>query len=170
MNPNFLIFFSASSDGFESEESYLIPEENYKKILDEVVSFDNKTIRGVMTYTNKLNSKNTFQAGGIFSHQKFNFKAQEYDATPAAWEVYLNNSGKSQLIQTYAHWKHRFDEKWTLNSGFHYTYFALNGSQSLEPRLALKWKRNPKQAWSAAIGLHSKPEHIAFYFAEIQRK
>ncbi|HFB99200.1 MAG TPA: TonB-dependent receptor, partial [Phaeodactylibacter sp.] len=157
---------AASSDGFEAEHSYLIPRENYKEVLDEVTSFDNKTIRGVMTYTNKLNSKNTFQTGGIFSHQKFSFKAQEYDSDASAWEVFLNNSGKSQLIQAYAHWKHRFDEKWTLNSGFHYTYFALNGSQSLEPRLALKWKRNAKQVWSAAIGWHSKPEHIAFYFVE----
>lgn len=158
---------AASSDSYEAEESYFDVDKNYEEILDEVAIFDNKILRATTTYTNKINSKNTFQVGGIFTNQKFSFKSEEYIDAEDVWESYLNNEGQTQLYQAYAHWKHRFDEKWTLNSGVHYTYFGLNGSQSLEPRAGIKFQASPKQSWSAAVGLHSKPEHVAFYFAEV---
>jgi len=107
---------AASSDNYEAEESYLDAENDYKEVLDEIAIFDNKILRATTTYTNKLNSKNTFQMGGIFTNQKFNFKSEENQGDDV-WESYLNNQGQTQLYQTYAHWKHRFDEKWTLNSG-----------------------------------------------------
>jgi len=157
---------AASSDAFKSQESYFVAEDNYRSVLDEDVLFDNKTIRATTTYTNKLDAKNTVQLGGIVANQKFRFEAKEFFDDTQTWETYLNSKGQTQLYQAFAHWKHRFNEKWTLNSGFHYTHFALNGSQSLEPRLAVKWQRSPKQAWSAAVGIHSKPEHISFYFVE----
>lgn len=157
---------AASSDVFESKDSYLIPSEDYREVQDEDVLFRNNTIRATTTYTNKLNSKNTFQLGGIVTHSNFNFQAKEFMDSQNAWETYLSNSGTTQLFQAYAHWKYRLDEKLTFNSGVHYTHFALNNTWSLEPRLAMKYQVNPKQSWSAAIGLHSKPEHISFYFIE----
>ena len=70
------------------------------------------------------------------------------------------------MYQTFAQWKYRFNENWTVNGGFHYTYFTLDGQNSLEPRLSLQWKVNAKNTLSFATGLHSKPEHISFYFIE----
>ena len=155
---------AASNDQLTSEEFYLDAENDYAKVLDESVKFEHKTLRATTTYTNKLNSKNTIQLGGIVTHHDFDFRAEEqFDGV---FDVFLNNKGQTQLFQAYGHWKHRLNEAWTFNSGVHYTYFALNGSQSLEPRAAIKWQANPKQSWSAAVGLHSKPEHITYYFAE----
>ena len=157
---------AASYDGYEGEELYLDAANDYQEVLDELAIFENKSLRATTTYTNKINRKNTFQLGGIFTHQNFNFKSQEYFESIGGWETFLDNEGSSDLYQAYAHWKYRLDEKWTLNSGLHYTYFGLNGSQSLEPRAAIKFQETPKRSWSAAIGLHSKPEHVAFYYAE----
>ncbi len=56
---------AASSDAYESEESYFDVENDYNEVLDEVSIFDNKILRATTTYTNKINSKNTFQMGGI---------------------------------------------------------------------------------------------------------
>ncbi|MEL6925877.1 MAG: TonB-dependent receptor, partial [Bacteroidota bacterium] len=63
-------------------------------------------------------------------------------------------------------WKHRLTQNWTVNAGLHVTHFALSGDNAIEPRLATSVKLNNRQTLSAAIGLHSRPEPIAFYFLE----
>jgi len=145
---------AASNENYEYEDFYLDQRNNYAKVIDEISLFDHQTIRATTKYTNKLNAKNTVQLGAVATHHDFNFKVQFLDEEIP--ETFLDNSGQTQLYQ----------DDWTLNSGVHFTHFALNGSTSIEPRAAIKWQANPRQSWSAAIGLHSRPEHVSYYFVE----
>ena len=155
---------AASTEKYIYDDYYLDAANNYAKVFDEISLFDHQTIRATTKYTNKLNAKNTVQLGGVVTHHDFNFEIQLLDnETPS---TYLDNKGKTQLYQAFGHWKHRFNDDWTLNSGIHFTHFALNGSTSIEPRAAIKWQANPRQSWSAAVGLHSRPEHVSYYFIE----
>jgi carboxypeptidase-like protein len=154
----------ASHEGYVSNEYWFDESRQYIKVLDEENTFNNNTFRITSSYTNKINAKNTLKTGFILSHMNFSFDAKYND--DSVLKTYLENEGNTQLLQTYVHWKYRFNQKLTLNSGLHYTYFFLNGNQSIEPRAALKYQYNPKESISAAIGIHSKPEHIAFYLVE----
>ncbi len=154
----------ASHEGYVDNEYWFDKNQNYQKILDEENTFKNNTYRITSSYTNKVNSRNTIKTGFILSHMDFSFDAKYNDDN--VLKTYLENKGNTQLIQVYAHWKYRFNEKLTMNSGLHYTRFLLNNNQSIEPRTALKWQYNPKESISAAVGIHSKPEHIAFYLVE----
>ena len=158
---------AASYDGYEDDEYLYEAENNYKKNIYLLSKFDYKILRATSTYTNKLDARNTIRFGGIVTHHDFDFNIRAKDDEADDFlNTYLNNQGQTQLFQAYGHWKHRFNEDWTLNSGMHYTHFALNNSFSIEPRAAIKWQATPKSSLSAAVGLHSKPEHVTFYFVE----
>ncbi len=155
---------AASHEAYVDDYYYYDEKDNYNRVVDEENRFDNNTFRITSTYTNKLNSKNTIRAGFILSHMSYDFNSliNEDDVLT----TYLKNKGDTQMFQSFVHWKHRFDDKLTMNAGAHYTRYFLNGNQSIEPRLALKYQYNPRESISAAVGIHSKPEHVAFYLVE----
>lgn len=156
--------FATSYEGYKTDEYYLDLENNYQEIFEGKASFNNVNYRLTSSYTNKLNARNTVRTGFILSHMDFDFVAQFLDDDTL--RTYIDKAGNSQLAQAYAHWKHRFNDQLTLNSGFHYTHFLLNDAFSIEPRFSLEWKMAPGRSISAAAGIHSRPEHIAFYFVE----
>ncbi len=155
---------SGSYNQYEEEDYWLDRENNYKKMVDLTSTFDDKVLRLSSTYTNKINAKNTVRAGVIISQMDFDFKFKETDEDTL--RIYLDNRGAAQMIQAFGHWKYRISEDWTLNTGLHYTLFTLNNNYSIEPRAGIQWQFSPKQTLSAALGLHSKPEHVSFYFIE----
>lgn len=154
----------ASHESYVDNEYWFDKNQDYRKIIDEENEFTNNTYRLSTTYTNKLSVRHTLKTGLILSYLGFAFDAKYND--DSVLKTYLENEGNTQMLQAYLHWKYRIGEKVTLNSGIHYTQFFLNQNQSIEPRLALKWQYSPKAALSAAVGIHSKPEHVAFYLVE----
>jgi hypothetical protein len=129
--------------------------------LEDESNLRNTSLRVSTLFNRKLNAKNTIRAGLIFSQLNFNllYKGQDDDVV----KTYIDNSGGSQLYQAYAQWKNRLTEKLTLNTGLHYTLFALNGSQAIEPRLGLKWQFKPRQSFSAGFGMHSRTYNMEIY-------
>ena len=157
---------SASHELFQSDEYELLSNEDYRRKVENESTFKSTTFRVSTTYTNKLNAKNTIRLGAIASNTDFNYELKEFIDRDNAFRVYLDNDGTTQLYQAFAQWKHRVTKDWTFNAGMHLTRFALSGENVIEPRLSTSYKLNSKQSISAAIGLHSKPEPIAFYFLE----
>ncbi|MCB0644570.1 MAG: TonB-dependent receptor, partial [Phaeodactylibacter sp.] len=158
---------AASNNRYDAEYYYLEPENNYAKVLDEFSTFKTQTYRLSSTYNHKFNARHTLRAGVIVSRYDFNYDLQIWDEELEAFETFFENKGQTELYQAFAQWKYRFNDDWTLNSGLHYTLFGLNNNYSIEPRMALSWQMTSKQSLSASVGLHSKPEQIAFYFAEV---
>ena len=150
-----------SIDEYEEDEYWLDKNNDYERKVDEILTARNTSLRASTSYTHKFNARNTLRAGVVFSHLTFDFN---YDEDEGEGLIrYFDNSGETDFLQSYAQWKYRIDNRWTLNTGLHYSHFFLNGNYAVEPRVALSWDWTPRQKLGLAVGLHSKLEHLAVY-------
>jgi hypothetical protein len=151
----------ASSNRYSENDYWLNDQLNYEPHVDEETRATNGAFRLSTMYNLKLNAKNTLRAGLIGSHLSFDFT---FDSDNGEYlQRYFDNSGSTQYLQAYAQWKHRFDDRLSMNAGLHYSHLMLSHQQAVEPRFALEWQLSSKQKLSAAMGLHSKMEHLALY-------
>ena len=123
------------------------------------------TFIGKIVYNRKLNVKNTFQLGGTISQLNYKLYSENYEREQDQLAPMVDQSGGTQLFQSYINWKYRLSNSLTVLTGVHYTYFFLNADQSVEPRLGVKWQFNPSQSISAGFGVHSKVESLSNYLA-----
>lgn len=118
----------------------------------------------ISTYLNKKwDARNTFRGGVIGSKKFFDLYARGRDSEDQIYKTYLENDGDATIWQAYGQWKHKFNEKWILNTGLHGMYFMLNNNYSVEPRLGLQWNFKEGQSLSAGVGLHSRLEDMSVY-------
>jgi len=68
------------------------------------------------------------------------------------------------LYQPYIQATYHLNDKFSLIPGIHFTYFDLNKSASVEPRLGANWQLNEKQKLSFGYGLHSRTQTLSTYF------
>lgn len=155
-----VISFSASRSSYVEDQfdDPSLPELVYQ---DNLV---NRSFRVSTLFNRKFNAKNTLRTGVIFSQLGFNLFSEGEDGGEI--KRYIDNQGSSQLYQSYAQWKHRFNEKLTLNTGLHYTFLGISQQQSLEPRLGLRWQFTPKQSLNIGYGVHSRIHDMTIYFAQ----
>ncbi|MEO1259717.1 MAG: TonB-dependent receptor [Bacteroidota bacterium] len=160
----------ASHEHLIEEDYWIDPERNFSKHYDVKNEVASNAIRFSSMYNHKFNARNTFRTGLIYSYMTFDFKYYDddnYDEEKGDGQILLfNNDGATATLQGYAQWKHRFNAQWTLNAGLHYSQMLLNNKFSIEPRAALSWKIDKNQSLTAAVGLHSKMEHLAAYLFE----
>lgn len=156
---------SAAYNSTNDSEFWLDQTNNYQQRIDEVTKAAETAFRLSSTYNHKFNARNSLRTGFILSQLHFNFTEEE-DYNGEGLRRSFDNDGSTQLVQAFAQWKYRLNENWTLNTGLHYTQLLLNHNNALEPRAALQWQASPRQLFSASIGLHSKPEHLAVYLFE----
>ena len=156
----------ASYEEVVEDAYFLDADNNYDQKLYYQDDISTASFRFSSTYNHKINVQNTFRTGIIWSYFDFAFRASERNDELDQLRQNFDNGGTSGLIQAFAHWKHRFNNKLTLNSGLHFTQMTLNQKSALEPRVALQWRLNEKQSISLAAGLHSKMEHLGIYLFE----
>ena len=113
----------------------------------------------------KLNAKNTTTFGVIGDVYGMDLRDSSRVGDTEEFGKDFDLNENTSLVQAYTNWQHRFNEKLTLNTGLHYQYFMFNGSQSLEPRMGLKYKAG-QNIFSAGTGLHSQLQPIMVYFLE----
>ena len=149
-----------------NEFDFFFNEENNNEKttrFDEVIQ--SHSIRLSSFYNKKLNARNTFRTGFVFNHLIFDYQSKRLNTSTFDLETNFNNSGQSQLIQFFGHWKHRAN-RLTINSGLHYSHLVFNNAFSVEPRIAAEWKLSDKSNISAAVGLHSKIDNLGLYVVE----
>ena len=119
------------------------------------------------TYTKKINARSTIRFGMTYNHRFFGYQYLESpDRTQGPSRGKLEARGYMDIIQTHAQWKHRWKNNFTLNVGIHGVYFGINQSNSIEPRLSLRWEPHPRHSFTASASRHSKLLHEAYYFVE----
>lgn len=111
----------------------------------------------------KFNSRNTFRTGIILSHLNYNFISKFYEYEDNSTFIAFDDKNSTTQYQAYMHWKYRFTSDLTFNLGSHFTRLEATKSNSLEPRASLTYVRSKKLSFSASVGKHSRPEHIALY-------
>lgn len=130
-------------------------------------NFVNRAFRASVLFNRKFSARHTLRTGVIFSQLNFDLFSEGRDKDYNNEMVrYVENSGGSQVIQSYAQWKYRIGQNLTLNTGLHYLYMALNGKNSIEPRAGLKWDFTPTQSLGIGLGVHSRHEAMSSYFAQ----
>lgn len=138
--------------------------------VDKMVRYGQKSSEQKYTFSyninSKINSKSTFNAGGIFDIYDFNYSDSIWHNNE--YMKLLSFKGKASLVQPYIKWQHKFTEKLILNTGVHYQHFFLNNSLSVEPRLGLKWKLKENQSLSFGAGIHSQLQPMSIYFYNTQ--
>jgi hypothetical protein len=125
-------------------------------------SFTNTGLRISVLYNNKLSNRNTIRTGIIAQQLGYKLEDNYYDFGQKKWVEILNTDGSTQFYQAYLQWKSRLSNRFSLVTGVHGSYYALNGKSSIEPRGSLSYSFGINKLTLAA-GLHSKPDHISTY-------
>ncbi|MBK7130650.1 MAG: TonB-dependent receptor [Crocinitomicaceae bacterium] len=161
-------FISASTSSSTGRGEWLNADSSALFLAERELFQDNR-YKISSTIHHKMNAKNLFQLGAIFTVLDYNLYLEEdYDNTGIFTRL-VNGEGNSYMAQAYASWKHRFGNNLTMISGLHYLHFFLNNQSSLEPRLGIKYQINPRNYISAGAGLHGKIESLSTYlFSEKQ--
>lgn len=151
---------------------------NYAKSVfdqDTIKSADNSAVRilyvnnAQVNYTlntaisTKINSRFSTKVGVIAELMSLNLFSETREFTPN-WKPTLDFKGSAILSQEYIQGKYAFNEKFSITGGVHSQQFSLNGSTSLEPRLAFKYKLTSKNSFTLGYGLHSQTQPLSVYF------
>jgi len=116
------------------------------------------------TVKSKLNAKNKVKAGFIFDAYDINLKDSVL-ADDDVWYPQLNFDGRAQLYRAFASWQHRFNDKFRVNTGVHGSYFALNETTAVEPRINFAYKNSARSTFAIGYGLHSQLQPLPVYFS-----
>lgn len=80
------------------------------------------------------------------------------------WITIWDTKDQTVLLQGYAHAKYNFSDNFTMNLGLHTQYLALNGSNSVEPRVGFRYQVKQRHTFTAGFGMHSQLQPIDLYF------
>jgi hypothetical protein len=116
------------------------------------------------TYNKKFNARNFVNAGFYLDLYTTSF-VDSIDTYGNGFVTLRNYKGNTMLGRGFVQWKHAFNEKFSVNTGFTYQYLLLNNSSAPEPRLGMKYEFNKKQSLSFGAGLHSQVQPLYIYFA-----
>ena len=116
-------------------------------------------------YIQKLSAKDNLRAGIIYN--RIGFSLVNRARQGGIMTSFLDESGSTSTAQTYFQFSHKFGKKVTLNGGLHYLYLLLNSTQSLEPRVSMRYQFSPKQALNFGYGIHSQIQPLGSYFAKV---
>lgn len=119
---------------------------------------------GNFTYNKKFNARNFINAGIYIDVYNTSF-VDSIDSYGTGFITLRNYNGQTALTRGFIQWKHAFNDKFYMNTGFSYQYLFLSHSQAPEPRLGLKYEFNKKQSLSFGAGLHSQLHPLYVYFA-----
>ena len=130
---------------FQTEQSEFTNDKaSVNACVSHKISAKDKVSGGVMIDLNRVDLRNT----------------QLYPQTID----FRNTDGNTMLSQGFAQWKHRFNEKLTLNSGVSLLHYALSNQSALEPRAGINYAVTPRSSLNVAYGLHSNLQPILTYF------
>lgn len=128
----------------------------------------NRTNYSINTsFNQKINAK-LFVKVGVLTElmlTKLYFRSRE---DRPDWETIWDSDNQTVLLQGYAHAKYNFRDNLTMNLGLHSQYLALNGSNSIEPRVGFRYQLMDRHTFTAGFGMHSQMQPIDLYFYQSQ--
>jgi hypothetical protein len=114
----------------------------------------------------KFNAKNTLRIGGIFTYMNYDLFDEYFERDIDGLVTDLNQDGNTYFVQGFAQWQHRFNQRLTINTGVHGSYFGLNGNNYIEPRAGFRYQVKRTTAITGGVGLHSRMETLSLYKAQ----
>lgn len=114
----------------------------------------------------KFNSGNYLDIGARYEWINTIYKYDYFPNDQSLPEYMVDVDDRTDAISAFSEYRHRFGNKLDLNTGIRYEYFVFNKSQSLEPRIGLKYKFTGSQTMNLGYGLHSQHQNNITYFLE----
>lgn len=137
------------------------------RLLDYKNRLARNTYRASITYNNKLDAKNTIQAGAKYALFSHNMETNKLDVTGKQRIDLINMNEQIATLRNFVSWKHRFNQYITMVAGFHNMNVLYNGKSTIEPRIAFNAKLNSTSTVSVGYGKHSTMESVHNYFAKV---
>jgi hypothetical protein len=113
----------------------------------------------------KIDIQNTVRAGVEYQDISYSLIQNAVSDTGGPYQDQINAKGNTFLMQGYYQWKHRFNDKFSIISGIHFTYGGINHKFYAEPRLSGEYRVTRKVSLTAGTGVHSKMDPISTYTA-----
>lgn len=116
----------------------------------------------------KFSPRHTNRTGVTITnlHYDLDYQVSRYFGLNRPMEQISKGDGESTVFSAYSSSVINLNNNWDTSLGVTAKYFTLNNNLSIEPRVALKWKINPKHSLALAYGLHSRREKLDYYFVE----
>ncbi len=138
------------------------------RVLEHEKAIENQ-LRASTFYNHKFSARHALRVGAIFSRLGYDLENQFWNRREQRHITSLDEDDHAGFYQGFANWQFRTSEKFTLNTGFHYSHFALNKKSYFEPRAGFRWNRS-NHIISGGFGLHSRMETVALYTARQERQ
>lgn len=130
-------------------------------------TFNSKNNQGKLsvnwTLNKKFNSKNRLKTGLTYDAYAIAV-LDSVKLDDGSWFNTMDFDGNTSLIRGFAQVQHKFNNKLKLDAGLHIAYYNLNGSKSLEPRVAFTYDANNRSTFTLGYGRHSQLQPLPIYF------
>ncbi len=127
------------------------------------------TYRAESKYQRKINAKNTFQTGAIYTLFTESFTQKQLNSADSTLETPLSFDEKLGNLRSFISWKHQVTGNIDIVAGMHNTNVFFNNKYTIEPRLSASWQFTEKDNIRFGYGLHTVMENVHHYFAEIEQ-
>ncbi|WP_342089087.1 TonB-dependent receptor [Dyadobacter sp. OTU695] len=115
--------------------------------------------------SHKFNARDRVSAGVIMDFIRYDLGNRELYPLDI---IRRDSKGETMFTQVFGQWKHRFNERLTLNTGLTFQNLQLNASRALEPRLGLSYQLRGASL-NVAYGLHSMMQPMLTYFYQTEQ-
>jgi Carboxypeptidase regulatory-like domain len=156
-----VVAVSNTVNGFDAS-IYTLPKYNEVVMFNQ--TFNQRYYNVSTSLSHKFNAKHFVRTGVYGQAIEFRYKDRERSESDAPLLTYLDETNQTQRFNAYAQWQYRPTDKLTLLSGVHFNMLLLNNSNSLEPRLGLKYQMHPQHQLSLGYGKHSQIQPLGNYF------
>ena len=147
-----------------SAEIFDLGESINQKVIDENMFEIKYTLS--TKFNQRFNSRNYLNTGLVFDLYDMKYTGAQFQNSSGEYFHYLNSKGNTSFAWLFGEWQHRFSDDLSLTTGLSSSYFFLNNSKSVEPRLGLKWGFSTGQSLNLGVGLHSQTQMKAVYFSQ----
>lgn len=115
----------------------------------------------------KFNARHSLRTGIYYNVNNFSLLKRILNSDNNLMEDHLNAGGEYATLQAFGSWKFRVNERLTLVNGVHTIWLPMNGTYSVEPRLAARYQLDENKTVTLGYGLHGQTQPIGIYKAQV---
>ncbi len=170
---NHLYFFNENtSSNFTVALSKVENTTLISEVVDEQTGLLDKTFNSInaqgklsvnWNVNKKFNAKTRLKTGVNYDVYDINV-LDSVQLDNGSWFNILDFDGRTSLTRAFAQVQYKFDDKLKLDAGLHAAYYNLNGSKSIEPRIAFSYEASKRSTFSLGYGRHSQLQPLPIYF------
>jgi hypothetical protein len=107
------------------------------------------------------------QTGVTLKRLQYNLNINStIDSDPSTYRNVVLDNGHSYAVEFYTQSSYNLSQNLVVNAGVNSSYFALNNSLSIDPRIAFSQALNNNHSLSLGYGKHSQMENLKIYLVK----